>query len=114
MDVKEFGKRVKARRNYVGISQEALGKLIGWTQGGIGGLEIGRNKKIPSKELIEAIARALNTVPEELIGASEYFLEQFSTEVRNWMLTDKSAVAAINATFIKEMEAKFNTSINRG
>ena len=114
MDVKEFGKRVKARRNYVGMSQEDLAKIIGWTQGGVGGLEIGRNKNLPSKELIEAIARALNTVPEELIGASEYFLEQFSTEVRNWMLTDKNAVAAINATFIKELEAKINAGINRG
>ena len=113
MDIKEFAKRVKARRSYVGMSQEELAKIIGWTQGGFAGLESGRNKNMPSKEVIEAIARALNTVPEELIGASDYFLEKFSTEVRNWMLTDKNAVAAINATFIREMEAKINATMNK-
>ena len=114
MDVKEFAATLKAYRAKRGLTQKELAEAIGLTQGGYAGIECGRNKNVPSKEVIEAISSTLNISPEQLTGISIYALEKFGTEVRNWMLTDKKAVAAINATFIKEMEAKINAYANRG
>lgn len=65
-----FGERVKARREELGLSQAELSRRVGYTsRSTIGKIEIGESDV--SRDKIIALANALQTTPEYLIGWDE-------------------------------------------
>lgn len=65
IDPKEFGKRVRERRNELGLSQGALGKMVRLSQSNVGWIEEGRPKR-PERGATE-LAEALQTTREWLL-----------------------------------------------
>lgn len=66
----EFGKRIKKRREELGMSQESLAQKLGYkSRSSINKIELGLNDISQSK--IVAFAKALHTTPEYLMGWSE-------------------------------------------
>lgn len=66
----EFGKRIKKRREELGLSQDALAQKLGYkSRSSINKIELGLNDISQSK--IVAFAKALHTTPEYLMGWSE-------------------------------------------
>jgi transcriptional regulator with XRE-family HTH domain len=61
----EFGDRIRARRQALGLSQEALALRAGINRTYIASLEAGRRN--PSLELISKLARALETDAGKLV-----------------------------------------------
>ncbi len=67
--IKETSKRIKQRREELGITQEELGFAINSDQQQIWRYESGKGK--PSAEKLIALAKALNTTIDYLLGESE-------------------------------------------
>lgn len=64
----ELSRRISDRRKSLKMSQEDLAELIGTNQRQISRYETGEND--PSAEVLAAIARALETTPDWLLGFS--------------------------------------------
>jgi DNA-binding XRE family transcriptional regulator len=64
IDAKAFGERLAERRDVLGMTQDALGRAVGYTQQTIQGLEIGKTKR-PGR--IVDLAEALQTSVEWLL-----------------------------------------------
>ena len=68
----EFGKRVKARRIELGMSQEELALKAGYNgRSSISLVELGK-RDIPASK-VQALAKALEIEPTELIFGKKYF-----------------------------------------
>ena len=65
VDSVEFGRRVKRRREKLGLSQAALGSLSGHTQSNIGWIEAGSAKK--PERLALGLAAPLQTTTDWLL-----------------------------------------------
>lgn len=61
----ELGRRIRERRNALGISQATLGMRAGISQGTIGHIESGRNRETTK---LPEIAKALECTVDELLG----------------------------------------------
>lgn len=64
MEADKWGRRIRAFRKLKGFTQESLAREMGISISVLG--EIERGNRIPSEELIEQIAKALNTSADEL------------------------------------------------
>ena len=73
----DFCKRLKQRRQDVGISAEELGKMIGKNRATIYRYEKGDIESVPT-DIVEPLAAALNTSPTWLMGWDN---EEFSKEL---------------------------------
>lgn len=73
----DFCKRLKQRRQDVGISAEELGKMIGKNRATIYRYEKGDIESVPT-DIIEPLAAALETTPTWLMGWDK---EEFSSEL---------------------------------
>lgn len=62
-----LGDRIKLRRKELGISQESLGKMLGYTSKGSMS-QIESNKFEPSVSKLLTLAKALQTTPSYLVG----------------------------------------------
>lgn len=65
MDAREYGRRVRIRRQAAGLSQRQLADLAGIKQPYVTAIEAGR--RVPSGEVGEAIDRALDVRPSALL-----------------------------------------------
>lgn len=63
----EITKRIKARREYLGLSYQQLGELTGMSKSTLQRYETGGIKNIPLDRL-EVLANALQTTPEWILG----------------------------------------------
>lgn len=66
-----LAKRVKELREAKNLSQGDLAKMVGVERSSIGHIETGRIQ-MPSKDILRAIAEALDTSPVELLVAAGY------------------------------------------
>ena len=64
-DMKEFGKRVAARRKQLGIKQNILAEKLDISNNHMSGIENGKER--PSIELFVAICDSLNVTPDYLL-----------------------------------------------
>lgn len=78
--------RIAERRRQLGISQEDLADILGTHQRQISRYETGQND--PTAEVLAAIARALNTTPDWLLGFTENLkpLQQILSEDERQLL----------------------------
>ena len=83
-------RRIRDRRKALGISQEALAVLIGTHQGQVSKFENGDS--VPSSDVLAALARALKTSSDWLLGLAE----DGRSDLREYELSPKEreAVAA--------------------
>ena len=65
VDHVKFGKRIRALRGDLGMTQEMLATKVGLDRSYMGFLE--RGERNPSLEVIIKIAKALNIKPDELL-----------------------------------------------
>ena len=106
-NMKEFGKRLKARRQLLGLSQEEVARQIflekqdgttsALSQPAYKYYEDGLSKKMPSREFIEQAATILKVEPEYLVGDDEIVLERFPEEIQQWLMNEKSTAWVIDA-----------------
>jgi len=80
--VKNFGKRLAACRRQAGLSQRALGRIVGTSGRMIAYYE--RESTYPPSHLLEPICRALTTSSDELLGLKDYKKEIPPEEWRLW------------------------------
>lgn len=74
----EIGKRIKARREELGLSQDDLAKMVGYTsRSSIAKVETNANGMVQSK--VVAFAKALQTTPAYLMG----WVDNEETEKKN-------------------------------
>lgn len=79
----EIGKRIKARREELGLSQDDLAKMVGYTsRSSIAKVETNANGMVQSK--VVAFAKALQTTPAYLMG----WVDNEETEKKNDTITD--------------------------
>ena len=79
----EIGKRIKARREGLGLSQDDLAKMVGYTsRSSIAKVETNANGMVQSK--VVALAKALQTTPAYLMG----WVDNEETEKKNDTITD--------------------------
>lgn len=62
---KTIGKKVKKRRNFLGLTQEELAEKVGISRAYMGFIEQGRN--VPTLETLEKVAKALKVKVSELV-----------------------------------------------
>lgn len=65
----DIGDRIKSRRIELGLTQDQLGKRIGWPDSRIGIYERGENK--PGRKAIAKLAEALEVSVEYLVKGQE-------------------------------------------
>lgn len=65
LDYQLIGKRIKKRRDQVGLTQEKLAEACGISEQHISNIE--RSTSIPSLEVVMRIADTLNTTPDEFL-----------------------------------------------
>lgn len=65
-----LGQRVHQLRKQRGYSQDELADMVGIQRSYIGHIE--RGSREPSRDIIVALARALETTPEDLLSAAGY------------------------------------------
>lgn len=71
VDTSQLGKRVRDLRREAGLSQEELASAAGMDRGHISNLENGRIEN-PGIATVEALARALRTTPQYLLGFEDH------------------------------------------
>jgi len=64
-----LAKRIRSRRKTLQLNQESLAELIGTNQGQVSKYENGDN--VPSSEVLAALAQALETSADWLLGLSQ-------------------------------------------
>lgn len=69
MGMSTLGKRIVERREYLNLTQEALGELIGKNQKQIWRYETGTNQ--PTADVLLDLAHALQTTTDYLLGESD-------------------------------------------
>ncbi|MFC5222774.1 helix-turn-helix domain-containing protein [Bifidobacterium leontopitheci] len=69
--VNKLGALIKARRNEIGLSQQALGSLCGTSDSEIAKIEKGE-RKMPNCQTLCSIAKNLNFHPLELLRVAGY------------------------------------------
>ena len=118
----EFGKKIKQRREELGLSQDELARMLGYKhKSSINKIELGA-ADVPRAK-VPAFARALGTTPEALTGWTEerkalsfsYCLEQ-QMSVMGWavlydsdgnvILTHEGAEYEITEESMKELESR--------
>jgi transcriptional regulator with XRE-family HTH domain len=77
--------RIRDRRKALGINQEALAVLIGINQGQISRYESGES--VPSSDVLAALARALQTSADWLLGLVDEWPEYSLTRKEREILT---------------------------
>src|SRR5688572_23537486 len=77
--------RIRNRRKALGINQEALAVLIGINQGQISRYESGES--VPSSDVLAALARALHTSADWLLGLEDDWCEDNLTPQEREVLT---------------------------
>lgn len=71
---KAFGRAVRARRAELGITQVDLGKRSSLDRSYISGIE--RSQHNPTLQVIERVAKGLNTKPSILLASAERITEE--------------------------------------
>lgn len=103
MGEKEFGKRMRARRVQLKLSQERLGCAMGLTQSLISQYETGKRHPLP--EMMMKLTTHLNTTADYLIGRSSdpNQLSSYERDVLDWLrsLPDKPAVEDIQLALFR-------------
>ncbi|HMM21831.1 MAG TPA: helix-turn-helix transcriptional regulator [Selenomonadales bacterium] len=82
--MESFWENVRAKRISLGLSQEDLAKKIGLHQTGVSYFESGKSRRT-DRELMERIARVLDTTVEELEGKPEIKMTHFPEEIQRWL-----------------------------
>jgi transcriptional regulator with XRE-family HTH domain len=77
--------RIRERRKALGINQEALAVLIGINQGQVSRYESGES--VPSSDVLAALARALQTSADWLLGLVDDWYEYTLTPKEREILT---------------------------
>lgn len=80
----DFGRRLRARRQELDLSQEEVAKAIGKNQNTIAGYEAGRFKSIKHDVLMD-FARVLKVDPEWILGTEEITLKKYPKEIQEWL-----------------------------
>ena len=62
---KALGKKIQKQRKHIGFTQEELAEKVGLSRAYVGYIEQGRNT--PSLEVLQKIAKALNTSMSEML-----------------------------------------------
>ncbi|KKM12209.1 hypothetical protein SY88_04785 [Clostridiales bacterium PH28_bin88] len=78
-DEEQIGKRIKAMRLRLGLTQEQLGERADLHYSYVGQVE--RGDKLPSLKSLKKLARALNTNVEVLLEEGEDYLSTSSAEL---------------------------------
>lgn len=65
----DFSKRLRNLRVVKGLSQEELGKVLGYQRSAISGYEVGRNQ--PSYEVLNKISEYFNVSIDYLLGSDD-------------------------------------------
>lgn len=76
IDFKTFGKWIRQRREYTGLTQEQAARLAGvsrvyWSQ-----IERGKIQKLLRRETVKNIANAINARPEQALEKMAYTVEE--------------------------------------
>lgn len=102
----ELFKRIRSRRERLGISQDELAKRVGYkSRSSINKIEMGKNDITQSK--IMEIAKALNTTPEYLMGWVST-PERSLTKDEVIMLNGYRALNAERQQLVRDMILQFN------
>lgn len=106
----ELFKRIRSRREGLGISQDELAKRVGYkSRSSINKIEMGKNDITQSK--IMEIAKALNTTPEYLMGWVPT-PEKPLTKDEVIMLNGYRALNAERQQLVRGMISQFNEPVN--
>jgi transcriptional regulator with XRE-family HTH domain len=108
IDPKEFGRRVKERRQELKMSQSALAEKSGQSQSNIGWIEQGNAKK-PSKQALDLVEPLRTSVEWLLYGTGEretglrLMTDQEIVEIyRGLALEERERVSETFSKFLKE------------
>ncbi|MCM1233037.1 MAG: helix-turn-helix domain-containing protein [Ruminococcus flavefaciens] len=88
----DTGKRIKARRRELGITQEELGKKAGVTKATINKYETGIVSNL-KRSTIEEIAKALNVSPSYIMGWTDNIAE---VHTNNGVIGQNSGTVTVN------------------
>ena len=91
-----IGKRIKQRRKQLGMSADKLAEILGKDRSTIYRYEKGDIENMPL-DILEPIAKALNTTPQYLMGWEE-------AEKNNDIITDAVIKMRTNADFLSVVE----------
>lgn len=98
IDYKEVGKRIKARRKQLGLTQKQLGELVSLSEGSVSRYESGSIKDAPTQKLND-FASALNIEVAWIIGfkvETDKFQMAHDLVDRIQELDDETGVKLIN------------------
>lgn len=107
----DFGRKLEQRRLQLGMSQVELCGHIERATGSkcakmtIYRMEKGKNPKLPARETIEAIATALQTKVEYLVGSNDSFFERFE-EFEVELMKNEETTAYIKVALAKYLKDK--------
>ena len=95
----EIGIRIKQRRKEMGLSADALGKMLGKDRSTIYRYEKGDIENVPI-DILEPIAKALQTTPQYLMGwEEEQKKNDIQADIILRMRTDNDFMSAVEALY---------------